>query len=206
VRAYPAFRNLHLYIGLFVSPFIVVFAVSVIFLVHSWLPGAKHSSTTRTIADISFPDTVEATKGREQVEVLRGLLAGLGVHGEIGYVRYVPRDRRIAMPVTEPGRLTMVEFQLAQRTATITTSRTGFADALVYLHKMPGPHNVNIRGNSTHILAWRWFADATVYLLLFVTMSGIYLWAVLKAERRIGLGLLAAGVVSLAGLVYGLVA
>ena len=64
MRAYPAFRNLHLYIGLFVSPFIVVFAVSVIFLVHSWLPGAKHSSTTRTIADISFPDTVEATRGR----------------------------------------------------------------------------------------------------------------------------------------------
>ena len=110
------------------------------------------------------------------------------------------------MPVTQPGRSTTVELQLAQRTATITTSRTGFADAMVYLHKMPGPHNVNIRGNSAHILAWRWFADATVYLLLFVSVSGIYLWAVLKAERWVGLGLLAAGALSFAGLVYALAA
>ena len=188
------------------SPFLVVFAASVIFLVHSWLPGAKPLATTRTVADISFPDTVETTKGREQIDALRGVLDALDVHGEIGFVRHSPRDRRIVMPVTQPGRQTMVELQLTERSATITTSRTGFADALVYLHKMPGPHNVAIRGNSPHMVAWRWFADATVYLLLFVSVSGIYLWAVLKAERRIGLGFLGAGALSFAGLIYVLVA
>jgi hypothetical protein len=49
---------------------------------------------------------------------------------------------------------------------------------------------------------WRVMADATVYFFLFVTFSGIYLWAVLRAERRVGLGLLAAGACCFFGLVY----
>jgi hypothetical protein len=108
--------------------------------------------------------------------------------------------------VTQPRRQATVELRLADRTATITEGRTGIADAMVYLHKMPGPHNVNIRGNSAHVTAWRWFADGTVYLLLFVSASGVYLWAVLKAERRIGLGLLAVGAGSMGGVIYALVA
>jgi hypothetical protein len=69
---------------------------------------------------------------------------------------------------------------------------------------MPGPHNVALRGNWPYIRLWRWFADATAYATLFITISGIYLWVALKAERRIGLGLLAAGIVSFFGLVAAL--
>ena len=109
------------------------------------------------------------------------------------------------MPVTVPGRETTVDLNVATGTATITEKQTGLADAMVYLHKMPGPHNVNIRGNSAHITAWRWLADATVWLTLFLSVSGVYLWAVLRAERRIGLGLIAAGAFSFFGLVYAIV-
>jgi hypothetical protein len=195
-----------LYAGLFVSPFVVVFSVSVFFLVHSWMPGAKPTPSTRAAADVAFPAKLETTKGREQIAALRGVLDRLDVRGEIGFVRYIPRERRFVLPITQPGRQSTVELRLAERIATITTSNTGIADAMVYLHKMPGPHNVNIRGNSEHVTAWRWFADATVYLLLFVSASGVYLWAVLKSERRIGLSLVAAGVMSLGGLIYALVA
>ena len=206
MRAYPTIRNLHLYAGLFLSPFIVVFSVSVFFLVHSWLPGAKSPPATRSITDVVFPDTLESTKGREQIDALRTVLDGLGVRGEIGFVRYVPRDRRFVLPVTLPGRQTTVDLNLSARTASIATTSTGVADAMVYLHKMPGPHNVSIRGNSVHVQAWRWLADATVYLLLFVSVSGIYLWSVLKAERRVGFGLLAAGAFTFSGLIYALLA
>jgi hypothetical protein len=206
LRAYSTLRSLHLYLGLFLSPFVVVFATSVIFLVHSWLPGSKGAATTRTFSDVAIPAVAETAKGREQVVALQLVLETLNVRGEIGFVRYVPRDRRIIMPVMQPGRQATVELRLVERTATVTESRTGIADALMYLHKMPGPHNVNIRGNSAHVTAWRWFADGTVYLLLFVSASGVYLWAVLKAERRIGVGLLAMGAVSMGGMIYALVA
>lgn len=52
---------------------------------------------------------------------------------------------------------------------------------------------------------WRVFADATVYLLLFVSLSGVYLWFVLKAERTVGIALIAAGALSLSGLIYAVI-
>ena len=51
---------------------------------------------------------------------------------------------------------------------------------------------------------WRWLADATAYLLFFISISGIYLWAVLRAERRVGLVLVAVGAVSFFGIAYAL--
>ena len=50
--------------------------------------------------------------------------------------------------------------------------------------------------------AWRWFADATVYLILFISVSGIYLWYMLRAERRVGLILLFAGTLTFFGIAY----
>jgi hypothetical protein len=84
----------------------------------------------------------------------------------------------------------------------ITERGTGFANALVYLHKMPGQHNASLRGNWFYMKLWKRLADGTVYMALFLTISGIYLWAVLGAERRIGLALIAAGTVTFYGLVY----
>lgn len=206
MRPYSAIRKLHLYAGLFVSPFVAVFAVSVFFLVHAWLPGGKPAPITHTVSGLNLPGNLETAKGREQIAALRPVLEELGVRGEIGFVRYAPSQRRFSLPVMQPGREVAVEIDVATRTAMLSTRVTGVADAMVYLHKMPGPHNVNIRGNSLHVQVWRWLSDATVYALLFVSVSGLYLWAVLKAERRIGLGLVVAGAFSVSGLVYALLA
>jgi hypothetical protein len=54
--------------------------------------------------------------------------------------------------------------------------------------------------------AWRVLADATTYLFLFITLSGIYLWLALKAERRVGLLLILAGAGTFCGLVYAIAA
>ena len=78
----------------------------------------------------------------------------------------------------------------------------GLWESLSYLHKMPGPHNVAIRGNWIGIGMWRWFADATIYAILFISLSGVYLWWAIKAERRIGFALLTAGAFTFVGLVY----
>ena len=78
-------------------------------------------------------------------------------------------------------------------------------ESLSYLHKMPGPHNVSIRGNSVGIMAWKLLADATIYLLLFISVSGVYLWWAIRAERLIGLTLAAAGAATFFGLVYAVI-
>ena len=110
------------------------------------------------------------------------------------------------MPVRLPDRDSVVTIDYEQGTATVTSRKQGIGDAVVYLHKMPGPHNADIRGNSGLIWIWRFGADVTVYLLLFVTVSGIYLWAMLRAERHVGLLLLLAGAGTFWGLVYAVAA
>ncbi|MGH8639725.1 MAG: hypothetical protein ACREUZ_21550, partial [Burkholderiales bacterium] len=125
---------------------------------------------------------------------------------EIDFVRHVATEHRLVVPVRLPDRDTVVSLDYDQRTATVTSRRQSLGDALVYLHKMPGPHNVDVRGNSRLMRAWRVLADATAYLLLFVTLSGIYLWIALRAERRIGLALMLAGAITFGGLVYAIAA
>ena len=53
---------------------------------------------------------------------------------------------------------------------------------------------------------WRWLSDATVYLVLFLSITGIYLWMMLRSERKAGLILLLAGAISFGGIVYVVIA
>jgi hypothetical protein len=203
-RLYLVTRDLHLYIGLFLSPFILLFSVSVFYLVHGFAqrPAPDASDESRTVASLSLPADIARLQGRARIDALRPVLEQLGVRGEVDFVRHVPSEHRLIVPVRLPTRDTVVSLDYEQRTATTMSRRQSLGDALVYLHKMPGPHNVDVRGNSRLMRSWGLLADATAYLLLLITVSGLYLWVALKAERRVGLLLMLAGAATFWGLVY----
>ncbi len=197
-------RDLHLYLGLFISPFVLLFAASVFFLVHNCVPKASRAST-RTVSDLPLPANLEQLSGRERIEALKPALQRAHVHGEVGWIQHVARDNRLVIPVTVPGRLTTVNIDLVRREASIQEQQTGLADALVLLHKSPGPHLAGIRMNWPWMRVWYWLADATVYLILFITVSGIYLWFLLRPQRATGVALLLVGAASFCAVVYALV-
>ncbi|HXT41955.1 MAG TPA: PepSY-associated TM helix domain-containing protein [Candidatus Angelobacter sp.] len=204
-RIYRLIRDLHLYLGLFSSPFVLVFAISVFFLVHTWLPKfAPESSNTRAVSDLPLPAELPTLSGRPLIDALKPALEKAGVPGEVGFVRHMVKEEKLIIPVTIPGRETIVTISLASREATIVTRETGLADALVTLHKSPGQHGPGIRMNWFYMKAWRWMADTTVYLILFISVSGVYLWYMLRAERKVGLILLFAGALSFFGMAYAL--
>jgi len=207
-RLYLVTRDLHLYAGLFVSPFILVFAVSVVYLVHGMArrPAPGASDPSRIVGDVIVPREVLQLQGRARVDALRPLLDQLDVTGEIDFVRHAAKEHRLIVPVRLPARDTIVTFDYEQHTAQIVSRAHGIGEASVYLHKMPGPHNADVRGNSSLVRLWHLAADATAYAVLFITLSGIYLWVVLRAERRAGLFLIAAGAATFWGLVYALAA
>jgi hypothetical protein len=158
------------------------------------------------VENLSIPPNLEALSGRERVDAVRTILDQAGVHGEIGFIRHFPNRHRLSIPVIMPGRETILDLDIGTRMATISRRKTGISDALILLHKSPGPHLADIRMNWLPMRVWRWLADATVYLVIFITASGIYLWTVLRSERRTGIALLVAGAVSFFGVVYALVA
>jgi hypothetical protein len=199
-------RDLHLYTGLIISPFVLVFAVSVFFLVHHWLPKAAPNLTgSRLVADLPLPANLDELSGRARIDALKPALAHAQVQGEVGWIQHLAKENRLVVPVTVPGRLTTVTIDVAKREARIEEQTTGLADALVVLHKSPGPHLAGIRMNWAYMRVWYWLADATVYLVLFLTLSGIYLWYILRSQRKIGLVLIVAGAVSFFSLVYAVV-
>ena len=205
VRPYRFIRDLHLYFGLFISPFVLVFAVTVFFIVHAWRPGfASGTSTTRVVSALPLPGDLQKLSGRPLIDALKPALEKAGVHGEVGFVQNLVNEGKLIIPVTIPGRETTVSISIASGEATIVSRETGLADALLTLHKSPGQHGPAIRMNWFYMKAWRWMADATVYLVLFISVSGIYLWYVLRAERSVGYILLFEGALSFFGMAYAL--
>jgi hypothetical protein len=203
-RFYRWTRDLHLYFGLFISPFVLLFAVSVLFLNHGkvsvGLPG-----DAEVIRHVRIPPGLERMQGREAVEGAREILSQVGLTGEVGFTRYIAKERRFSFPVSKPGIQATVNVDLDAGTAAITQRETDLWETLAYLHKSPGPHNAAIRGNWMWTRVWRWLADTTISLTMFISVSGIYLWYALKAERRVGLVLLTTGAASFFGLMYALI-
>ena len=204
-RFYRLIRDLHLYLGLFSSPFVLVFAISVFFLVHTWLPKlGPETSTTRVASGLSLPENLPTLSGRPLIDALKPALEKANVHGEVGFLQHMVKEEKLIIPVTVPGRQTIVTISIPSREATIVTRETGLADAMATLHRSPGEHAPAIRMNWFYMQAWRWLADTTAYLILFISVTGIYLWYVLRAERKVGFVLLFAGALSFFGLAYAL--
>jgi len=195
-------RDLHLYFGLAISPFILLFAISVIFLNHPWIPLGGRPMRQST-APVQMPAGLEHLEGMARVEKVKEIMRQLGIGGEVSYIR--PKDGYLIVPVQKPGKEITLNLSLQSNTATIQERDTGIWDAMDYLHKSPGPHLGNIRGNWVYTRVWKRTVDLVVYLLLFISASGIYLWAVLKAERKVGMIILGAGVISFMGVVYVLI-
>lgn len=188
-------RDLHLYVGLFLCPFVLLFAVSTMRL--------NHPSRAATGGDVEKRHVaIKAPTGEVgSIPHARAILDRLGVTGEIDYVRHNAKAAKLLIPVSKPGEITRVEINLQAETATIEHEQRGLGEALTYLHKMPGPHNVRFRGNWVFMSWWAVTTDAAVLGILVLTISGLYLWWKLKVEKTIGWVLVGGGMVTVALLV-----
>jgi len=195
--------SLHLYAGLFLAPFVILFAVSV-FLVNHFPVRPQLAESRREVTGLDVPAGVASLEGRARIQKLRPLLDRLNVRGEAGFIRHLPEEQRLTIPVSTPSSEAVVDLHLREKTAVIISRKTGLWRASVYLHKMPGPHLVNIKGNWVWTRIWGVFADATVYLIFLTTATGIWLWWLLRPERRAGLLWLAAGAAVFLGVVCAL--
>lgn len=185
-KYYPSVRMLHMYIGLLVSPFIIIFAVSVLIFNHpeyfrKTLSKNDISEIITTLDSIPFRSTNLLTA--------QAIILKLNITGEIDFIN--KNDSSLSFPVRTPGVINKIHINTINGLVSIRRTNIGALQGTTFLHAMPGPHNVAIRGNSGFIGVWRSIADTLVYSLLFITVSGVFLWYFLKSERRFGI--LAAG-------------
>lgn len=183
-RVYQWTRKLHLYAGLFISPFLLVYAVSTIYLNHSVRP--------KPVDEQLGTMPLQLEQDLEGMDLVNSVLDQLELSGEI-VGRGQIRNNQTTIRVARPGMVKVVTVNLEQQQATIMERSNGLLGAINYLHFNPGLHRVPNWGMTKF---WGWLADATVCLTLFLTISGIYLWLFIKAERKIGWIMLGGGVAS----------
>jgi len=194
-KYYRSVRTIHLYFGLFISPFVLIFSISALVLNHT--DFINRSNPIKNLPDIKtridkIPyDTTD-------LQTAKGIIKKLGIKGEIDYVSQ--NDNQISFPVILPGLTTKIKINKQTKEVLITRKEEGSLRATNFLHKMPGPHNVKLRGNSLFMQNWKIIADLVVYILLFLSASGIFLWYFLKAERKLGWVAIILGAISFTGL------
>lgn len=187
---YPFVRSLHLYFGLFISPFVLIFGLSALCFNHpailNSLSPMGATQETRTKLDRIPYDTTD-------LRTARAIIEKLGIEGDVDFINQ--NDDMISFPVNKPGLRTHITVDKRTDSVRISQQEEGAYRAMTFLHSMPGQHNVKVRGNSVFMKVWRVLADVTVYLLLFLSISGVFLWYFLKAERNVGYFSITLGVI-----------
>ena len=196
-------RDIHLYVGLFASPYIIVFALSTILLNHNW-------NFTGNPDVEEWEAQVELAEGLEPLQQGFHILDQLGLQGRVG-ARKLPAARAKLYPgqevfsvgVSKLGQNTQIEIDQETGVARIKQTTTGAMRAIIEMHMRPGPHSPRSFMNWIFEKIWAALSDSVVYMLLFLSISGTYLWYVLKAERKIGWIMTIAGVGSFAFIIGG---
>lgn len=187
-------RDLHLYAGLLLSPFVVLFALTGIFFAHSWNPfesAEKPEPRTRE-------GRVDVVWEGDPVALAREAIRQLDIEGEIRGIR---RDVfPSSFTVRAPGREYSVRIDREAATAEVTEQVLDTGEALTFLHLSPGPHLLWMRKNWVFMSLWSWLADGVVFGILSLSGGGIYLWWNLRATRRTGSVWLALGALCFGGL------
>ena len=109
-----------------ISPFVLVFSVSVFSLVHSWMPKwGPEKSTPRVVADFALPKDFQKLAGRPLVDALKRAWEKAQVPGEIGFVRHLIKEQKLIIPVSVPGCVTTMTVNLSNREATMVVRESG---------------------------------------------------------------------------------
>jgi len=179
---YSLVRLLHLYFGLFISPFVLIFSISVLVLNHADFfnklrpttelePIHKHLNNFQ----LQHSDSLTA----------KSILTQLGIAGEIDWI--TKTDSTFSFPVNKPGLNKSISLNTKSGIVVITRRDEGVFKGMTYLHIMPGQHNARMRGNSVLMRAWRVATDVVVYFVLFASATGVFLWYFLRPERKLGI-------------------
>jgi hypothetical protein len=181
-------KALHLYFGLFISPFIFIFSISVLVLNHadyfnSISPKNEIAIVEGQLADFVFQETDLLTA--------KAIIGQLDITGEIDWISKT--DSTFSFPVNTPGLSKRIFLNTKTGKMTIAQKGEGAFDAVAYLHTMPGQHNAMLRGNSFFMRTWMIATDVFVYIILFVSATGVFLWYFLRPERKLGIYSLAMG-------------
>jgi hypothetical protein len=174
---YPFFRNVHLLLASVSLPFLLMYGLSAIQMSHS---------TWFTMKPVVHERDLTLERGQTDARVIaRAVMERAGdIKGELSNVQAGAAE--MSMRIIVPGTVHDVRYESSTGSVHIKTSVAGVMGMLNRLHHWAGfwhePLSMKLWATAVAVVS-------TALLLLGVT--GIYMWFVRRAERRVGVVLLA---------------
>ncbi len=196
-------RRLHFYLGLLFLFFIWLFAVTGLLLNHgTWTMAQAANQRQETRAE----RTVRPLVGTTDLERARDLMGQLGLVGEIDWPSTPQPAGRLEFNVSRPNDSSRVRLDLAQQVATVQHFESSRLGAFRTFHTFSGSR-VNAPSSQREWVltsVWVFAMDALAVSLIVMVLGSYYMWFRLKPKRRLGLVVLAGGVLSCGAFLGGL--
>lgn len=181
-------RRVHLYLALFVTPWIVMYTASTFVMNHRGLfHGPPPSPPPVYVIERELVYPGEMAEGATAQEVALQLLATLEMDGAHAVARSSTAEKVVVVrqyPVA-PRRIT---YTAADRRVVIEKMEFQGAGFLERMHRRRGfQHNYVLED------LWAGSVDLTIVALMLLALSGIWMWWTIRAARPLGALALAAG-------------
>lgn len=168
---YKLYRDIHLVLGLIVTPLLLIYAISSALLAYGFIDPSKTEHTITEFKVLELPDS------SDDIELL---LKTQNIKGSIQQLSQ-DNDKNITIKVTRLGEQHVITID-SQGNATNKTSGENTASFLKLLHITAGFEHEE---NETNW--WGLAALLTGFLLLALLITGIILWSYRTTEKRTGI-------------------
>ncbi len=196
-------RKLHYYVGLYLLFFVWLFALTGLLLNHSSWNFAQFFPNRKVT---NWESPIQAPTQSSDLGQAQEIMRQLGIRGEIAWGGPRADPWRLAFNAARPGRNYQVQADLKQGRAKVTLTEFNGWGVVRTLHTFVGVSPDDSRNRRDWILTtvWALSMDAVAAGVLFLVLSGIYMWWVLKDMRVPGLLALVLGMAVCGWFTFGL--
>jgi hypothetical protein len=180
--------NLHLYGGLICAPYLIIFGFSSLHFNHHFSFVNTDSKTIEWNAPLSIESGADAEAVGRSVRDSLGLI---GWPVPWRSKRGVTGDWEIA--IERPGKSYVIHTRSSEHQARVEERRKGVWQVINSLHALRDVPN------SSYAFLWGIYTEVCTWFVFLAAVSGVYLWANSRRERRAGaITALAAGLTAIA--------
>jgi hypothetical protein len=161
---YNVIRRIHLYCGLIIVIFVMMYSVSGFIMTHRpWFNVPHPGPTTRSAA-------LESADDQPDQQLSADVQRQLSLAGRIQFPQKQPSANVTRFWINRPGTMIRVDVSRPQRLILLNTQRVGWDGKLIMLHKVNGYDAEPIFD------AYALFCDLTGVAMILFALSGVYLW------------------------------
>lgn len=173
-------RKIHIYIGLCLLLFIMLFGFSGLLLNHHW----EFASFWENRKESKYEQTIQISDEREQEALVNEIADKISLHGSIINPRFSEDSMLLNFIVTKPGTRYDVQADLSEGKVLITEAKFNQWGIMRNLHTIrnPTPNEQNNRYPSALSSVWSISIDVISIGLIVICLGGWILW--LKVERK----------------------